>query len=188
MSTPERIIFRQGKKVWLRPISTNDVSQLTIWINNQDITQYTDQIFPMNEADETEWIRSLSGNKHDIVLGIMVADNLIGAIGAHNINYIYRTCETGALIGEQEYRNKGFGKDAKMLQLDFLFNTLNLRKVYARVFANNERSLAYLKKSGYKIEGIRKKQVYKNGEYIDEIMVAIFKKDWLPLWNEYKKS
>ena len=95
---------------------------------------------------------------------------------------------TGALIGDKDYWGKGFGTDAKMILLDYAFNTLGLRKILSAVIDYNKRSLRYSLHCGYKIEGVRKKQIFRNGRFRDEFMLAVFKKDWLPIWRRYKRT
>jgi RimJ/RimL family protein N-acetyltransferase len=56
------------------------------------------------------------------------------------------------------------------------------------VYAFNKRSLRYNLKCGYKVEGVRKKQIFRNGKYHDEILIAVFKEDWLPIWERYQNS
>ena len=75
-----------------------------------------------------------------------------------------------------------------MLLLNYAFNTLNLRKIVSRVVSFNRRSKAYSEKCGYKVEGVLKKDIFKDGEYHDLICMAVFKDDWLPLWEKFRKA
>jgi RimJ/RimL family protein N-acetyltransferase len=89
------------------------------------------------------------------------------------------------MIGNKQYWGDGYGTDAKMLQLRYAFYQENIRKMISSVYATNERSIAYLKKCGYKKEGIRKDSRYVNGRYVDVILMAVFQRDWEPIWDEY---
>ena len=112
----------------------------------------------------------------------------IGCMGLHKIDWINRTAESGASIGEKKYQNKGYGTDAKMFFLNYAFNTLNLRKINSAAFSFNKRSLAYNGKCGYKIEGVFKRQFFRNGKYHDAIMIAVFKEDFQNIWKRYQKA
>ena len=52
-------------------------------------------------------------------------------------------------------------------------------KILACINAPNKRSLRTAEKAGLKYEATLKEQVYVEGEYVDEVKLAIFKKDWL---------
>lgn len=183
------IVFLKGKRVALRPILKQDVPQLLLWMNDQEVTQYLSAYLPMLEADEEEWFANLSKRKQtDLIFAIVVNDGTcIGTMGLHQISWKDRVATTGAFIGDKAYWGKGYGTEAKMLLLDYAFNTLNLRKICASVLAFNKRSYAYQLKCGYKEEGRKLRQRYRKGKYWDEIFMAVFKRDWLPLWKQYKK-
>ncbi len=86
------------------------------------------------------------------------------------------------------HQGQGYGTEAKMLLLDYAFNTLNLRKVCSTVLAFNGRSQRYNEKCGYVVEGVQKAQVFRDGSYHDLILMAVFRDDWLPVWREYQKQ
>jgi len=75
-----------------------------------------------------------------------------------------------------------------MLLLHYAFTRMNLRKVCSTAHAFNARSLRYGERCGYKQEGLRKKQFFIDGRYVDEVLTAVFKSDFMPLWREYKKK
>lgn len=190
LETKTRIEFLKGKRLILRPILKKDIPYLLRWINDEDVTQYLATYLPMMEADQEKWLEALAKDKQtNLVFMIVTTDGKpIGTMGLHHINWQNRVAITGALIGEKEYWGKGYGTEAKMLLLNYAFNTLNLRKVCSSVFSCNKRSYAYQVKCGYVEEGRRRRQFYKKGRYWDEILMAVFKKDWLPLWREYRKT
>ena len=74
-----------------------------------------------------------------------------------------------------------------MFLLNYTFNELGLHKICSSAWGFNDRSVMYNKKCGYKVEGKKKKQVFHNGKYWDEILLAVFKKDWEPVWKKYQK-
>jgi RimJ/RimL family protein N-acetyltransferase len=185
------VIFLRGKRLYLRPPTKEDVPYLLRWMNDQEVSQYLAAFLPFMEADELEWLDRIHKNKESDVVFVIVDGRTkkpIGLMGIHRINWKDRTATTGAVIGEKSYWGKGYGSEAKMLVLNYAFNTLNLRKIASRVIAFNKRSKAYSEKCGYKVEGVLKQELFKNGRYHDSIMMAVFKKDWAPLWEKFRKA
>jgi RimJ/RimL family protein N-acetyltransferase len=177
-----RIVFLKDETVVLRPLCTKtDIPHLARWINDPEIRQYLLITYPQMEENEGEWLKQVAKNDGtNIVLAIeTIAGKLIGTMGLHRINWKDRVATTGAIIGEADFRDKGYGTAAKMLLLDYAFNTLNLRKICSSVIAFNERSLQYSLHSGYVIEGRLRQHIFKNGEYHDEINLGVFKEEWL---------
>ena len=184
-----KVVFIEGKKVNLRPFTKDDVPMLTRWINDAYLRELLMTFLPRTEKDEEEWFNKLGSDDKNIVFAIETKDSvLIGSMGVHRINWRDRICTTGAFIGEKENLDKGYGTDAKMFLLDYIFNTLNLRKVCSDVIAYNERSLQYSLHCGYQPEGTRRKHVFKNGEYHDLIELGLFREEWLPIWERYQET
>lgn len=183
----QKPVFLEGRKVNLRPFTRADLPILTRWINDPAVRDFLTATLPQTEKQEEEWFNKLGADDKNVVLGIETKEGLlIGSMGIHQINWKDRICTTGALIGEKEYWGRGYGTDAKMVLLDYIFNTLNLRKVCSSVIAYNKRSLHYSLHCGYKIEGRRRKHIFKRGRYWDLIELGLFKKDWLEKLKIYK--
>lgn len=187
---PERIIFRKGKKVILRPYEELDALRVTRWMNDPETTRHLLTRFPQSLAAEREWItKQPSRHPNDIVFAIETLDGVhIGSMGLHRIDWINRLATTGAVIGEAEYRGKGYGTDAKMLLLEYAFNALQLHKIMSHVIDTNLCSQRYSEKCGYKVEGMLKQHHFLDGAYHDEVIMAVFREDWLPMWNAYMKD
>ncbi len=185
----KKTVFLVGRMVNLRPFTESDIPTLTRWINDPEVREFVTAILPQTEKQEEEWFNKLGADDKNIVLGIETKDGtLIGSIGIHEINWQDRVCITGAIIGEKEYWGKGYGTDAKMILLDYIFNTLNLHKACSATLAYNKRSLHYSLHCGYKIEGTKRKHIFKKGRYWDLIELGLLKKEWLPIWRKYKKT
>jgi len=97
-----------------------------------------------------------------------------------------RVATTGAVIGEKDCWNKGYGTDAKMALLEYAFNTLNLRKIMSSVIAFNGRSKRYSEKCGYRVEGRIRAWHFKNGRYWDEMIMSVTKSQWLAAFERYR--
>ncbi len=183
------LVFLRGRKTVLRPVLESDVPLLMKWINDPRVRQFIQNAFPLGEGAEREWVANLSKRSDtNMVLMIEVNGKAIGNMGVHQINWKDRTATTGAIIGEVEYWGKGYGTDAKMALLEYLFNTLNLRKVMSHVYAFNKRSLGYSLHCGYKIEARLRKQRFIGGRYHDEVILGLFKEDWLKARKAYQRQ
>jgi len=51
---------------------------------------------------------------------------LIGNVGLIDINHIHGSAEIGIFIGDKSYWNKGYGKEALSLLIDYSYKKLNL--------------------------------------------------------------
>jgi len=183
------VVFLKGRKVILRPLEDADLPSLQRWINDEQIRLNLMAFRPMSLGGEREWYEKIQKNENHVQLAICTLEHqLIGSTGIFGINWQHRFAQTGTIIGEVEFRNKGYGTDAKMQLLNYAFNTLNLHKMCSGAFEFNEQSLHYSLKCGYQIEGRARKQYFKDGQYCDLIQLGILREEWLPLWEAYRKG
>lgn len=177
-----RVVFLAGQRLDLCPLSKGDARKCLVWMNDQEVTQFISKYLPVHENEQEEWLANLGKQKeHDIVLAIVTKEGgaHIGNIGLHGIKPKDRVATIGIAIGDKTCWSKGYGTEAITVLLGYAFNQLNLRKVCLSVFDFNARAAACYKKCGFKEEGRKVEQYYRNGKYRDETLMAVFKRDWL---------
>ena len=102
-------------------------------------------------------------------------DSHIGNIKIHRIDFYHRFAEISLIIGEKAYWGTGYGTEAIQLAVAFAFDTLNLRRLAAGVYANNAASIRAFKKAGFFEEGLKKEHRFFKGTYVDEAQLAILR-------------
>lgn len=162
-----------GKRLYLSPINIEDADTYCRWINDFSTS------LPLGNAamnigldQERAFLKDLSTGNHFAIID-KETDKLLGNVSLFEVNQIHRTATTGIFIGEPENRNKGYGREALSLMLDYAFNVLNLNNVMLRVFAFNQRGLASYKAVGFKEIGVRRQAYFAGGKYFDEYFMDI---------------
>ena len=181
----------KGKKVILRPVDLEkDLDNFYDWINDFEVMKFLGKPYkPIPKDKEKELLQKMLSDDSNVVFAIETSDGRhIGVTGLHKIAHFDGTAVTGTFIGDKNYWSRGYGTDAKMLLLWYAFNVLNLRRINSRVISFNKRSLKCQLKCGYKVEGVMKKEVWKNGRYYDLITLAVFRRDWSKIWQNYSKK
>ena len=183
MTQENKIVFRQYKNVSLRPIDKADIPNLLRWINDEDVSTFLGRHLPISRKDEEDWINGCRANGKDIVLAIEFSKNEctsihVGNIGLHNINQHSQIAELGIMIGEKSHWGKGIGEKAINLILKYAFYTVNVRKVYLNVYSKNKRARKLYEKCGFIAEGVFKEHLFRNGNYTDNVFMAVFRETW----------
>lgn len=71
-------------------------------------------------------------------LGIFIADRTpIGTLSFKRINYEKSQCELGLALTNNNYKGLGYGREAVELAIDYIFNTLKLKYIYADTMGSN---------------------------------------------------
>jgi len=145
-----------GERCYLSPISKEDAAQYAEWLSDIEVGIglgcFTMQL---SLPKEEEFLQNMIA-KNEYVFGIIdkKTDTLIGNCGLHNVNYIDGRAEFGIFIGDKSYWNKGYGKEATCLILDFGFNVLNLHEIYLQVFDYNPGAIKMYEQVGFKRSGV----------------------------------
>lgn len=169
-----------GQLVKLRAYKEEDIEKATVYINDEEVKKLMDSNipFPMTKWQEEEWVRSRKANTdftYDFAIEDLKTGKYIGGCSINECDVKNRTCVVGIMIGDKEYWGKGYGSDALKVLIKFIFEEVNMNKIKLNVFSFNNRAIACYKKVGFKEEGILKKEIYRNGRYHDEIIMAMFK-------------
>ena len=173
-----------GEGIRLRGPEKDDIPRFTAWLNDPEVRQGLMLYLPMAEWQEEQWFEALAGRPIDevpLTIEIEVDGEgwvPIGNIGIMNIEWRHRSGEVGIVIGEKRFWGQGYGRRVMTLILDHAFNTLNLNRVFLRVYENNERAKRSYLGVGFVEEGRNRAAIYQDGEYIDVVMMSILKSEW----------
>lgn len=167
-----------GERVNLRPMRREDIELAVKYQADEDVTNnyfMGMNLFPTRDMWE-KWYGHMSEDQEGFGFAIENKAGLyIGSCHVMNLNWKNRTTYFAVYIGNPDYRSKGYGTEALKLFLNFLFNELGLRKVKLNVFVFNKRAIRCYEKCGFKVDGINKKELYRNGEYHENVAMSITK-------------
>lgn len=162
----------------LRKPDQNDLEELYLLKND---VESNDLLGGFNtgysKENISDWIHFHNKASNEVLFLIQdIKDGkLIGHVGLYNIDYRIRKAEFAILIANKNYKGKGIGNICTNYMLSYGFNQLNLNRIEISILSNNIISIALCKKNGFEQEGIQKQAQYKNGEYIDVVLMAKFR-------------
>ena len=106
------------------------------------------------------------------IFAIEVNGEAAGAIGVHPQKDIYcKNMEMGYWLAEPYWGN-GIISKAISEMVDYAFKNFDVYRIYARPFGYNIASQKALEKAGFVLEARLEKTIFKNGEYVDELIYA----------------
>jgi RimJ/RimL family protein N-acetyltransferase len=168
----------QGEKVRLRAPERMDIPAFLRWLNDQDVTEFLDIEPPMGMEQEEAWFDSLR-NSDTEVFSIETHDGeLVGNIGLMKFDWVARKVTIGIVIGEKSHWGSGYGSDAVKTLLRYLFDELNMNRVYLEVDTANQRAVRCYEKCGFVREGILRQVRWKRGRFKDNYAMSILKDEW----------
>jgi len=163
----------------LRPFNIEDLDCLVRNANNFKIAKFMSNGFPHPYTKENgkTFIALANKDKPVHIFTIDINGEASGGIGVHPQTDIHcRNMELGYWLAVQ-YWGHGIITRAIIEIVDFAFKTYNdVDRIFARPFGTNLASQKVLGKAGFKLEAKFEKALYKNGEYLDELIYAIRRK------------
>jgi RimJ/RimL family protein N-acetyltransferase len=163
----------EGKYVKLRPIAVEDAG-LTLKWRLSDRARYLHQGSKTIE-EQMHWI-SLRLNKENELNFIIEYDNMsVGMIAIYEIDQLHKSCEWGRfLIGEKEIVGTApVAYESELILSDYIFNNLQMHKIYGDVMEDNQAMIKYRIFIGYKKDGIPRDHYAYNGKYKNTIAFSL---------------
>ncbi len=119
-------------------------------------------------------LEDLLNNKNN-AFGIITLknDKPIGLLAFLDFDKVNNKAELRKLLGEKEFRGKGYAKEATKLWIEYGISKLKLRKIYLHTIDTNIANIRLNKDLGFKIEGILRKECLIDGEYHDVLRMAL---------------
>ena len=169
----------ETERLILREITKEDTEGIFACFSNDDVTRYYGQETLQNLKQAEDIIEFFRKNYHDnrgIRLAIERKEDkgIIGTIGFNAWLPKHKRAEIGYELHPNHWR-KGYASEAVLEILSYGFEVMELTRIGAVVFKENEASQNLLTKLGFQEEGILKKYMYQNGVAHDTYVYSLLK-------------
>lgn len=185
----------RGKKVLLRAVEEEDLEMLRELTNDPDYEKMiVGWSFPISKQEQKEWFLNCHNGLSRLRYIIETEEEgAVGMIGLRDIDWKNGSASgLGMRIANKEIRTKGLATDAWMTLMRYAFYELRLNRVNGSALEYNKASLKVCEKVGFKIEGTQRKAIFKDGKYVDLILMGCLREDYEELikknhyWEEKK--
>lgn len=175
------VVSIQGEKCYIRTFQEKDAQSLTglvsrnkyFWSTYEPLQrpEYYTVDAQYKKIQESLY---LMDSKREFTFGIyeLGTNNLIGHIALYAVK---RLPYSSAFVGyamDEIYIGKGIVTEAVKMVVRFAFDQVGLHRVEAYVSTQNNASIRVLEKSGFQREGLLRKLLYINGQWVDHYMYA----------------
>ncbi|MGN4126012.1 GNAT family N-acetyltransferase [Lysinibacillus sphaericus] len=170
----------ETERLLLREIKKEDAQGIFNCFSNNDVTQFygQDTLESVEQAEQfVEFFSKIHMEKRGIRWGIEIKGSagIIGTIGFNAWLPKHKRAEIGYEIHPDYWRN-GYTTEAITSVLSYGFKELDLTRVGAVVFIENEASNKLLTKIGFQQEGILRDYMYQNGKAHDTYIYSLLRR------------
>jgi diamine N-acetyltransferase len=172
-----------SNRLRLRSAEKTDIPRFVNWLNDPEVRRFLLMAYPLSQAFEEKWFDSMIERglaEQVLVIEIKTEDGYkpIGNTSFMDVDWVSRHAEVGIFIGEKQFWNKGYGREAMRLMLRHGFNTMNLHRIMLRVYEHNLRGIKAYEHAGFVHEGRLRQDVYRDGEYRDVLIMSVLRPEW----------
>jgi len=139
----------------------------------------------ISKESEESYYDSLNKDDKNLTFSIYIEsiNKVIWNISLKNIDYKNSHCELWISIFDKENQDKWYWTESIKLIQKYVFEVLWLNKLYLRYLAKNNRAWKVYEKCWFVEIWRQKEHEYRFGEYIDNVMMEIMKKDYFTSIN-----
>lgn len=102
----------------------------------------------------------------------------IGGCALRDFNQVARSAEFGIVIGEADYRGKGYGTEVTRLVVRVGFEEFNLNRIWLNVNENHAAAIRAYEKAGLVKEGLLREYGFGHGSYYNAYIMSILRSDF----------
>lgn len=103
---------------------------------------------------------------------------IIGYISLGNIDHRNKSCCWFGVKLHPDYNGKGMGTESALLLMKYVFEELSMERYEGICIEEHTITKKLFKKIGFKVEGILRNSVFKNGKYHNQILHSILKSEY----------
>jgi [ribosomal protein S5]-alanine N-acetyltransferase len=171
-----------GSRIHLREVRLSDVNERYYrWMNDPEVNRYLETRFvPQSLESIGEFVRHMTGKSDEPFFAICTNEGSehIGNIKIGPINFRHRSADISLLIGEKSFWGKGYASEAISLVTKFGFEVINLNKLEAGCYEENEGSARAFEKCGYIREGLLRGHLLLNGRETNCVRLGLRASDY----------
>lgn len=170
-------------EIYLRAFEMKDLELLNRWHNDSEINTHTGgrKYFVSPDYDRKWLEEKIFNNQNQVYCAIceQLTSKMVGYISLNDIDLINRHAFWGGiLIGDKNYRNKGVATQAAIKLLKYGFFEIGLNKIHGRWLTENKTSIFLGQMLGFRKDGLLRKEVFKNNQYYDVLIMSILKEEF----------
>jgi ribosomal-protein-alanine N-acetyltransferase len=187
------MLYITTQRLILKPHTPANLAWFHTLINDEDEKYYDGDDPPTPgpepiEKAQTMFDRILNRSPDSGIIDYAIhkkdGDVLIGCGDIAHIDSYNQRCDLGITMGyDKKNWGKGYASEALRAVLAFCFNELSMNRVGAEVYEFNLRSIRLFEGLGFTKEGAKRQFILKDGNFKDELIYSLLKKDWEKLTN-----
>jgi len=176
MRTP----FLIGETIYLRPLESEDGPQAARWFQAAEIGGRFASGLPMSEEAGRRHLEGLTRDERQVGLAVALRadDKLAAAIRLYSLQPQRRSGGYRLAVDPAARGGGRIAVEATRLVLAYVFESLNLNRLWIHEFAFDQAARKRFGKLGFVEEGVLRQEAWRDGRYEDVVVMAMLREEW----------
>ena len=157
-----KLIYFQDDQIVIRDILQEDIICLFTWWVDKELNKYDPRPIPANSIEllsecesfckrfDKEVINTdLKQRKYKYFVICNTNDEVIGFVNIFSFDAENKQCELGIEIGDKRYWQRGIASRAVNVAADYIFDNMDIKRIYIETAEFNFPALGLFKKLGF---------------------------------------
>jgi ribosomal-protein-alanine N-acetyltransferase len=144
---------------------------------------------PVSLERDQKWVEDLimKDDQSTVYYAITALENdeIIGYTSISNIDYRNGSCFWSGIKLSQTLSGKGYGKQAALKLMQFVFEELRMVRLSAECQENHAIALNMMLNVGYQKEGLMRKKLFKNGKSNNQWLLSVIDEDYIAIKEKH---
>lgn len=159
-------------------VEESDLMEIAALRNDYTTWAFLTDPRPVYPAAQKEWLAGLSTEKGKMYFVAFDRVNpFIGLIRMDHYDQMNSSIRIGADVAVK-LRGRGYGRKIYEALKKYCFHYLNVHRIWLLALETNKRALKLYRKQGFKVEGKQRGAIFRDGKYVDYIMMSMLEGDY----------
>jgi|SRR5690606_10416751 len=171
------MITLKSSHIYLRALEPEDLEFIHAIENDESVWEISNTQTPYSKFLIKQYLENSHKDIYEVKqlrLVISSYDNeALGMIDLFDFDFKNRRAGVGILVKESSDRQRGYGREALQLLINYSFTHLNLHQLYCNISEDNQASIKLFTNQGFEIIGLKKDWMYSNNTYKNEYLFQL---------------
>ena len=169
----------KGKNIYLRALEPEDLLFLHKIENDESIREVSHTQTPYSSYILKEYLKNAHKDIYEVrQLRLAISgnnDELLGLIDLFDFDPKNKRVGVGLVVADPKKRNKGIGKEALGILINYSFTHLNVHQLYSNIGEENAASIKLFESCGFVKVGVKKDWNYQNKMFKNELLYQLIR-------------
>jgi len=171
------MVTLKGEQIYLRALEPEDLDFIHTIENDESIWEISNTTTPYSRFLIKQYLENAHNDIYEVKQLRLVISNYeeepLGMIDVFDFDFKNRRAGIGILLKDVKNRNKGFGKEALQLLINYCFKHLDLHQLFCNISEENEASIKLFANQGFNRIGLKKDWNFHNGAFKNEYLYQL---------------